>query len=73
MSQTRTHSAIEAVVNVLVGYLVAVGAQIAIFPAFGIDIGLGSNLAIGAAFTAVSLARSYLLRRAFNAWSGRVE
>jgi len=71
MSQTRTHSAIEAVANVAVGYSVAVAAQLAVFPLFGIRVSLGDNLAIGALFTAVSLARSYALRRLFNAWTIR--
>lgn len=67
MSQSRRMSMIEAVTNVLVGYGVAVLAQLAIFPLFGIAVSLGDNLAIGAAFTVVSLARSYAVRRLFNA------
>lgn len=69
--QSRVHSALEAALNVLVGYGVAVGAQIAIFPLFGIRVGLADNLAIGAAFIVVSLVRSYALRRAFNWWHVR--
>ncbi|WP_440588844.1 DUF7220 family protein [Geminicoccus harenae] len=33
---------------------------------FGIHVGLAENLGIGAAFTVVSLVRSYVLRRLFN-------
>ena len=66
--QSRRQSAFEAIANVAVGYGVAVGSQIAIFPVFGISATLSDNLAIGAFFTVISLARSYLLRRAFNAW-----
>jgi len=51
---------------VVLGYGVAVGAQILIFPLFGVVIPLSSNLAIGIIFTLVSLVRSYLLRRLFN-------
>ena len=65
--QSRRMSAVEAIANVLVGYGVAVLAQIAIFPLFGIAVSIGDNLAIGAAFTVVSLARSYAVRRLFNA------
>ena len=65
--QSRRMSAVEAVANVLIGYGVAVLAQLAIFPLFGIAVSLGDNLAIGAAFTVVSLARSYAVRRLFNA------
>lgn len=65
--QSRRMSALEAVVGVAIGYGVAVLAQIAIFPLFGIAVSIGDNLAIGAAFTVVSLARSYAVRRLFNA------
>ena len=65
--QSRRMSMIEAVTNVLVGYGVAVLAQLAVFPLFGIAVSLGDNLAIGAAFTVISLARSYAVRRLFNA------
>ena len=66
MSQSRRWSAIESLVNVAVGYGVAVGAQIAIFPLFGVNLPLADNLLIGVLFTVVSLVRSYLLRRLFN-------
>jgi hypothetical protein len=39
---------------------------------FGLETTLGQNLAIGAVFTAVSLARSYLLRQTFEAFRGRL-
>lgn len=64
--QTKTHSLIESVTNILIGYLVAVASQLVIFPMFGIFIPLQDNLLIGAFFTVISLARSYILRRAFN-------
>jgi hypothetical protein len=66
--QHRLHSALESAINVLVGYGVAVAAQIVVFPWFGIHIPLETNLTIGLIFTAVSLVRSYALRRAFNWW-----
>lgn len=66
MSQSRRGSAIEAVANVIVGYGVAVGAQMAIFPMFGVHLPVSDNLIIGVLFTVVSLVRSYALRRVFN-------
>jgi hypothetical protein len=69
--QTRLASFLESVVNILIGYGVAVGSQLVIFPLFGIHIPMSDNLLIGAWFTAISLARSYVVRRAFNAWHGR--
>ena len=64
--QSKKYSLIESVTNVLVGYLVALGSQLIIFPVFGISVPLRSNLAIGAFFTVVSIVRSYCLRRLFN-------
>lgn len=66
MAQSRRGSAVEAVVNVAVGYWVAVGAQMAVFPLFGVHLRPSENMLIGALFTVVSLVRSYLLRRLFN-------
>jgi hypothetical protein len=66
MSQSRTMSAVESVANVAIGYGVAVATQSAVFPLFGIHASAADHLAIGAIFTVVSLARSYLLRRFFN-------
>jgi hypothetical protein len=50
----------------MIGYGIAIAAQVAIFPLFGIHIGAGSHAAIGALFTGVSLVRSYALRRLFE-------
>lgn len=66
MSQTRFMSFVESMANIAVGYLVALVSQLAVFPMFGIHIPFTSNLAIGAWFTAISLVRSYVLRRWFN-------
>ena len=64
--QSRLQSFLESVANVVLGYGVALGAQLLVFPLFGVVIPLSSNLAIGIIFTLVSLVRSYLLRRLFN-------
>lgn len=71
MSQSRAMSFVESCINVLVGYGVAVLAQVAIFPVFGIRVSLADNLLIGAFFTVVSIGRSYVLRRLFNAIAAR--
>ena len=67
MKQSRLMSLAESVANVIVGYGVAVVTQILIFPVFGLQTTLGQNLAMGGVFTIVSLARSFLLRRLFEA------
>jgi hypothetical protein len=66
-AQSRRMSLIEAIANVAVGYAVAVLTQIIVFPLFGLQVSLVDNLAIGVAFTAISLARSFVLRRVFEA------
>lgn len=66
MNQTRKHSAIESVFNVIVGYGIAVGSQILIFPLFNVHIPLSDNFLIGGYFTIISLLRSYILRRLFT-------
>lgn len=67
MKQSRLMSLVEAVANVLIVYGVAVITQILIFPIFGLHTTLAQNLKMGAIFTVVSIARSFALRRAFEA------
>lgn len=67
MKQSRTMSMVEAVANVVVGYGVAVVTQVLIFPVFGLHTTLAQNLKMGAVFTVVSIARSFALRRLFEA------
>lgn len=66
MAQTKLESAIEVVVNVLIGYVVATASQIMIFPLFGVFLPLSDNLLIGAYFTVISIVRGYVVRRFFN-------
>jgi hypothetical protein len=47
--------------------MVALATQIVVFPLFGLTVSLGDNLMIGAIFTAVSIARHFVLRRLFEA------
>ena len=58
---------LEAIANVAVGYGVAVITQMLIFPSFGLHTTLAQNLKMGAVFTVVSIARSFALRRVFEA------
>lgn len=66
MKQSRLMSLVEALINVAVGFGLAVLTQIMIFPLFGLGVSLVQNLQIGAIFTAVSILRSYTLRRLFE-------
>jgi hypothetical protein len=72
VKQSRAMSLVEATANVVVGFGVAVLAQIAVFPLFGLDVSFADNLLIGAIFTAISIARSYALRRMFEAIRVRI-
>ena len=67
MKQSHRMSLIEAMANVVVGFGLAIATQIAVFPLFGLLASLGDNLALGSVFTAISLARSFALRRLFEA------
>jgi hypothetical protein len=69
--QSRTWSLIESLAQVVIGYFVSLAAQLVIFPLFGMRVSLTDNLLIGGCFLIVSLARSYLLRRLFNARPAR--
>ena len=67
MKQTRAMSLVESIANVFVGYGIAVATQILIFPVFGLHTTLAQNLQMGAAFTGISIVRSFALRRLFEA------
>jgi hypothetical protein len=67
MKQSRLLSWVESISNVIVGFVMAVVTQILIFPVFGLHTTLAQNLKMGAVFTVVSIARSFALRRLFEA------
>ena len=67
MKQSRLMSLVEAMTNVVVGYGIAVATQLVVFPWFGLPAHVADALGIGAIFTLVSLARSFALRRLFEA------
>lgn len=67
MKQSQLMSLIESASNVVVGFGVAVAVQSFVFPLFGIGVPLGTNAGIAAIFTIISIARSFVLRRIFEA------
>ena len=69
--QSRKHSLVESLANVAVGYGIALLSQILIFPHFGIQVSLETNVKIGICFTVVSVVRSYVIRRWFNGFKRR--
>jgi hypothetical protein len=66
MSQSKKGSALEAVTNVVVGYSVNYTANLLLFPLFGWHITTSQNITLGVIYTAISLCRSYALRRFYN-------
>ena len=70
--QSRAMSFAEAILNVVIGFVLAMATQIGVFPLLGVHVPVATNLVIGSVFTAVSIARSYLLRRFFEALRSRM-
>lgn len=64
--QTRLQSLIESILNVLIGYGVAICGQLIVFPIMGMTVRFSDNLKIGGIFTVISICRSYTVRRFFN-------
>jgi len=64
--QSKYYSFLEAVINSIIGYAVAIFSQEVLFPHYGIKIPLASHLQLGLWFTIISIARSFILRRIFN-------
>ncbi|WP_114968521.1 DUF7220 family protein [Rhodoferax ferrireducens] len=67
MTQTRLGSLVEACLNVLIGFIINMAANFVILPLIGFRISLVQNLFIGVLYTLISVARSYTVRRWFNA------
>jgi len=64
--QSKIGSLVESLINILIGFGIALGSQILIFPMYGVNIPLHDNVMITLWFTLISIARSYSLRRLFN-------
>lgn len=67
MNQSRIGSLIEACMNVAIGFAINFCANLLILPLIGFHITVGQNLFIGVLYTVISVARSYVVRRWFNA------
>lgn len=73
MNQSKLMSLVESFANVLVGFGVSMVANLIILPAFGYNVSVRDAFGIGVAFTVVSIARSYVIRRFFNGLRWRVK
>lgn len=68
IGQSHIHSILESIVNVLIGFTVALVSQLVIFAFYGIKLNIQTNVEITLWFTLVSIIRSYYIRRLFNWW-----
>lgn len=64
--QRRAMSAVEATTGTVVGFGVSWVLTMTVLPAFGFDVSGGTALSITAIYTAASIVRGYIIRRAFN-------
>lgn len=67
MSQSRLSSLIEAGINTMIGFGINYLANLVVLPMFGMHVSLGDNFLMGLVYTAISVVRSYAVRRWFNA------
>lgn len=65
--QSRLSSFIEAWINVLIGFGINFVANLIVLPHFGFNVTAHDAFGIGLVFTVISVARSYFVRRWFNA------
>ena len=63
MQQSKLDSLIEALLSTFIGFVVSFTANLILMPMLGIPVSLSKNFTLTVAFTFVSVARSYLVRR----------
>lgn len=64
--QSRRGSLLEAFANVAIGLAYATAANLLVLPAFGYHVTVADAAGMSAAFTVLSIARSYVVRRLFE-------
>jgi hypothetical protein len=64
--QSRKLSLIETFVGIFIGWCVSIWLNANVFPLFGINIPMETNLKVSVIFTIAAILRSYALRRFFN-------
>lgn len=67
MTQTKLGSLYETLINVVIGFGINFVANMLILPTVHCEISAGQNFYIGTLFTVISVVRSYVIRRWFNA------
>ena len=72
MQQSKLDSLIEALLSTFIGFIVSFTANLILMPMLGIPVSLSQNFTLTVAFTFVSVARSYLVRRFANKYLSQV-
>lgn len=67
MKQSKLMSFVESTINILVGFGIACVAQAILLPMLGVPIPWDANFAFAGIMTVISIARSFVLRRVFEA------
>lgn len=64
--QTKRQSFIESLTSTTIGIIIGIVLNLTVLPIFGYPVSLSDSLWISVIFTAVSVIRSYAVRRIFN-------
>ena len=66
LMQSKKDSLIESLTSTTIGIIIGIVLNVTILPIFGYPVSLSDSLWISVIFTAVSVIRSYVVRRIFN-------
>lgn len=66
MKQSKKHSALESITNVVIGLILSIVTQMILYPILGIPVSFSQNLIITGVFFVISFVRGYVIRRFFN-------
>jgi len=66
MKQSKKHSAIESITNVVIGLITSFLIQLVLYPMLNIPVSFSQNIIITFVFFVASFIRGYLIRRFFN-------
>lgn len=64
--QSKKQSLIETLISVFLGWLIGVILNLTVLPLFDYNITVTDSLLVSLIFTAISVIRSYIIRRFFN-------
>jgi hypothetical protein len=67
VNQSKLESLAEVGVNVVIGWVIGLTAQVFFFPLIGIEATFSQNFISSIVFTVISIVRGYVVRRWFNA------